>query len=280
MKTLLANPVLIKEVKLRFRSLKSFTGILFYLVAMSIFVFGFIFLATSFSGNGYFRPDESFALFSMMTYIQLGLIVFITPALTAGTISTEREKQTLNILLTTSQTSFQIIFGKMTSSIAFLLLMIVSGLPIYSLVFLYGGVSPVQLLIIFLFYFLTLLAIGSIGVMFSTLIRKTIVSIIMTYGVMIFLVAVTGFFMVISLQISQMGTAAASFSPLTYLWASLNPAIVMFTLLQPGFADEIQAMTLVPLPLWASYMIIYVLIAIASLLVAVKRLRVNMNKYK
>ena len=153
MKTLLANPVLIKEVKLRFRSLKSFTGILFYLVAMSIFVFGFIFLATSFSGNGYFRPDESFALFSMMTYIQLGLIVFITPALTAGTISTEREKQTLNILLTTSQTSFQIIFGKMTSSIAFLLLMIVSGLPIYSLVFLYGGVSPVQLLIIFLFFF-------------------------------------------------------------------------------------------------------------------------------
>ena len=86
--------------------------------------------------------------------------------------------------------------------------------------------------------------------------------------------------MVISLQISQMGTTAASFSPLTYLWASLNPAIVMFTLLQPGFADEIQAMTLVPLPLWASYMIIYVLIAIASLLVAVKRLRVNMNKYK
>lgn len=280
MKTLLANPVLIKEVKLRFRSLKSFTGILFYLVAMSIFVFGFIFLATSFSGNGYFRPDESFALFSMMTYIQLGLIVFITPALTAGTISTEREKQTLNILLTTSQTSFQIIFGKMTSSIAFLLLMIVSGLPIYSLVFLYGGVSPTQLLIIFLFYFLTLLAIGSIGVMFSTLIRKTIVSIIVTYGVMIFLVAVTGFFMVISLQISQMGTAAASFSPLTYLWASLNPAIVMFTLLQPGFADEIQAMTLVPLPLWASYIIIYVLIAIGSLLVAVKRLRVNMNKYK
>src|SRR5690606_18272 len=121
MKSLLANPVLIKEVKLRFRSLKSFTGILFYLIAMSVFVFGFIFLTTSISGSGFFRPDESFALFTMMTFIQLGLILFITPGLTAGTISTEREKQTLNMLLTTSQTSFQIIFGKLTSSVAFLL---------------------------------------------------------------------------------------------------------------------------------------------------------------
>lgn len=93
MKTLVTNPVLIKELKLRFRNMKSFTGILFYLIAMSVFVFGFIFLATSLTGSGFFRPDESFMLFSIMTYIQLGLILFITPALTAGTISSERENR-------------------------------------------------------------------------------------------------------------------------------------------------------------------------------------------
>ena len=161
------NPVLVKEVKLRFRSLKSFTGILFYLIAMSIFVFGFIFLTTSFTGTGFFSPEQSFMLFGMLTFIQLGLILFITPGLTAGTISTEREKQTLNILLTTSQSSLQIILGKLSSSIAFLLLMLVAGLPIYSLVFLFGGISPGQLGLIFLFFFLTMLTVGSIGVMFS-----------------------------------------------------------------------------------------------------------------
>ena len=153
---------------------------------MSIFVFGFILLTTSFTGTGYFRPEESFFMFAMLTYIQLGLILFITPGLTAGAISSEREKQTLNILLTTSQTSFQIILGKLTSSIAFLLLL-VAGLPIYSLVFLFGGVSPGQLGVIFLFFFLTMIAIGSIGIMYSTIIRKTIVSMIATYGTMIFL---------------------------------------------------------------------------------------------
>ena len=281
MKELLANPVLVKEIKLRFRSLKSFTGFLFYLVAMSIFVFGFIFLATSLTGNGFFRPAESFMLFTMMTYIQLGLILFITPGLTAGTISSEREKQTLNILLTTAQTSFQIIFGKLTSSIAFLLLMIVAGLPIYSMVFLYGGVSPGQIAVIFLFYFLTLLTIGSLGVMYSTLIRKTIVSMITTYGTMIVLVAVTGFFMIISMQISQYGsTGTAVFSPMTYFWASINPGVVMLTLLQPAFAEEVVNMTSVNLPLWAGYLVFYSLLTAGALLLAVKKLRVNMAKYK
>lgn len=280
MKTLLANPVLVKEIKLRFRSMKSFTGILFYLIAMSIFVFGFIFLTTSLTGSGFFRPDESFLLFSMMTYIQLGLILFITPGLTAGTVSAEREKQTLNILLTTAQTSFQIIFGKLTSSIAFLLLMIVSGLPIYSLVFLYGGVAPLQIVVIFLFYFLTLLAIGSIGVMYSTLIRKTIVSMIVTYGTMIFLTVVTAFFLLLSVQISAFGSATPTFSPFSYFWASINPAVVMLTLLQPGFATEIQTMTAIDLPLWVGYVIFSSLLTAGAVWLSVKRLRVNMNKYK
>ena len=126
MKQVFSNPVLVKEIKLRFRSLKSFIGILFYLIAMCIFVFGFIYTNNSFTGTGYFRPEESFFMFAMLTYIQLGLILFITPGLTAGAISSEREKQTLNILLTTSQTSFQIIFGKVNFIYCFFIIIISS----------------------------------------------------------------------------------------------------------------------------------------------------------
>lgn len=279
MKELLANPVLVKEIKLRFRNMKSFTGLFFYLLIMGIFVFGFINLTSSISGSGFFRPEESFMLFSMLSYIQLGLILFITPGLTAGTVSSEREKQTLNILLTTAQSSFQIIFGKLLSSIAFLLLLLVSGLPIYSMVFLYGGVSPSQIAIIFLFYFLTLLVIGGLGVMYSTLTRRTIVSMIVTYGTMIFLTAVTGFFLILSVSLSSvaMGTGV---SPLSYFWASINPAVVLLTLLEPGFNDEIGQMTGVPLPLWVSYTIFYALIFVGSIWLSVSKLRVNMNKYR
>lgn len=281
MKEALANPVLLKELKLRFRNLKSFIGIFFYLAAMSIFVFGFIFLATTLSGSGFFRPEESFFLFTMISYIQLGLILFITPGLTAGAISSEREKQTLNILLTTSQTSWQIIFGKMNASIAFLLLMIVSGLPIYSLVFLYGGVSPGQIAAIFGFYLVTLIAFGSLGILFSTWIRKTIVSMIVTYGAMLFMSIVTGFFLLISISISQgSGLATPGISPLGHFWASINPAVVLMTLLEPSFTNELYSLTSIPLPLWAGYLIFYGIVTVLALLLAVRKLRVNMSKYK
>lgn len=275
------NPVLVKEVKLRFRSLKSFTGILFYLIAMSIFVFGFIFLTTAFTGTGFFRPEESFFLFGLLTYIQLGLILFITPGLTAGTISTEREKQTLNILLTTSQSSMQIILGKLSSSIAFLVLMLVAGLPIYSLVFLFGGISPGQLGLIFLFFFLTMFTVGSIGVMFSTITRKTIVSMIATYGTMIFLAGVTAFFFMITVQVNMLGSGVTQNpSPLAHFWASINPGILIFSLLNPMTEEFVIEATKIDFPVWAGYIIFYVLLAALAITVSIKKLRVNMKKQK
>jgi ABC-type transport system involved in multi-copper enzyme maturation permease subunit len=275
------NPVLVKEVKLRFRSLKSFTGILFYLIAMSIFVFGFIFLTTSFTGSGFFRPEESFFLFGLLTYIQLGLILFITPGLTAGTISTEREKQTLNILLTTSQSSMQIILGKLSSSIAFLVLMLIAGLPIYSLVFLFGGISPGQLGLIFLFFFLTMITVGSIGVMFSTITRKTIVAMIATYGTMIFLAGVTAFFFIIAVQVNMMGTGITTNPlPLAHFWASINPGVLIFTLLNPSTENMVSEATKIEFPVWAGYTVFYILLAVTAITISIKKLRVNMKKSK
>lgn len=285
MNSKMSNPVLVKEIKLRFRTLKSFTGILFYLIAMSIFVFGYIFLTTSFSGSEFFRPDQSRTLFSMLTFIQLGLILFITPGLTAGAISGEREKQTLNMLLTTSQSSFQIIFGKLSSSIAFLLLLLVAGLPVYSLVFLFGGISPGQLGLNFLFLILTMIAVGSIGVMFSTIIRKTIVSMIATYGTMIFLSGVTGFFFLISSQMSRYGMAMGGTIKtdpeyLTHIWASINPVVLFFTFLQPELKQMVLEITHIDFPIWAGYLIFYVMISLIALFISVKKLRVNMKRTK
>ncbi|MER2089981.1 MAG: ABC transporter permease [Sporosarcina sp.] len=277
------NPVLFKELKLRFRSPKSFIGILFYLIAMCIFVFGFIFTTMNLSGTSYFRPSESFILFGLLSFIQLGLVLFITPGLTAGAISSEREKQTLPILLTTSQSSFQIISGKLSSSIAFLLLLIVAGLPVYSLVFLFGGISPLDFAKVFFFLFVTLLAIGSLGVMFSTLIRRTIVSMIATYGTMLFLSIVTGFLFLIVIQMTafnQMGTGIPSPSMSGHILASINPAIMLASLLSQGVGESISEMTQVKFPIWIGYLIFYLSLTVISIFISVKKLRVNMKRSK
>lgn len=276
------NPVLSKELKLRFRSFKGFNGILFFLLAMCIFVFGYIFLTVSIEGNSYFRPSQSFVLFAFLSFIQLGLVLFTAPGLTAGSISSEREKQTLPILLTTSQSSFQIISGKLLSSVAFLLLLIVAGLPVYSLVFLFGGISPWNFVKILLFLFVTLLAIGSIGVMFSTLIRRTIVSMIATYGTMLFFSVVTGFLFIIVLQVkmfNQMGTIVSP-TYIGHFLASINPAVLFATFLSPELERSLHEMTLIDFPIWAGYLIFYGVISAFSIFIAVKNLRVNMKRSK
>ncbi|MGG2084740.1 ABC transporter permease [Lysinibacillus pakistanensis] len=272
------NPVLVKELKLRFRSFKSFSGLMFYLAVLCIFIAGFLLLTTGFTGRGFFRPDTSFMMFAVLTILQMALVLFITPSLTAGAISSEREKQTLNILLTTTQSSTQIIIGKLLSSVAFLVLMLIAGLPLYSLVFLFGGVSPSQLISIFLFYLVTVVAIGSIGVMFSTITKRTIVAMIATYGSIIFLGGITAFFFVLTMAFHQSGNAiGTNTSYMTYFWASINPGALMLTLISPEMGNELSELSGVKLPVWITYLIAYILIIVLCLTIAIKKLRANMK---
>ncbi|MDD1501816.1 ABC transporter permease [Lysinibacillus sp. NPDC095746] len=272
------NPVFVKELKLRFRSFKSFSGLMFYLAVICIFIVGFLLITTGFTGKGFFRPDTSFMMFAVLTILQMALVLFITPSLTAGAISSEREKQTLNILLTTTQSSTQIIIGKLLSSVAFLVLMLIAGLPLYSLVFLFGGVSPSQLISIFLFYLLTVVAIGSIGVMFSTITKRTIVAMISTYGSIIFLGGITAFFFFLSMAFHQMGnTTGTGTSYMAYFWAAINPGALMLTLTSSSMGDALVQVSGVKLPVWISYLIAYSLIIVVCLTIAIRKLRANMK---
>ncbi|MBN6887130.1 ABC-2 type transport system permease protein [Cytobacillus horneckiae] len=285
MKNFVINPVLNKEFKLRFRSYKSFLGLLFYLLALAILIVGFVFIESLTSSQGFFKPEQSRMMFMMLSVLQLILILFITPGLTAGVISSERERQTLNIMLTTAQSSASIILSKLISSISFLMLLIIASLPLYSFVFLYGGISPQQVLTTVVYYSFTILGFGSLGVLFSTLIRKTIVSMVTTYAVTLFLVGGTAFLTLILLQFGQgyYNTSTASTPPTVpyaYFTAMLNPVIVLAGSFEPGIHDEIYRITGIKTPLWVSYTLSYTVIFIGAILFSIKKLRPNMKKGK
>ncbi|WP_042356267.1 ABC transporter permease [Bacillus rubiinfantis] len=277
MRNLLVNPVLNKEFKLRFRTFKSFLGLGLYLLAVSVLIVGFIFLESQGSPMGRFRPDQSKDMFMLMSFVQMGLILFITPGLTAGVISGEREKQTLNILLTTNQSSASIILGKLLSSISFLLLMIIASLPIYSIVFLYGGISPGQVLVNLGYYMFIILAFGSIGIFFSTIIRKTIIAMVSTYGVTLFLTAGTAFLFIVSMSIQQNGVT--QYNPAGYLFTMLNPAMILFSFLEPDAFSELsnQMWGGFAFPLWAANLIMYSIIILVLNTISIKKLRPNMK---
>ena len=72
---------------------------------------------------------------------QLLILALLTPAYAAGGISEEKERKTLDFVLTSELTSREIVFGKFLGRLTFLLGVLFAGLPILSITQLYGGVS-------------------------------------------------------------------------------------------------------------------------------------------
>ncbi len=126
-----------------------------------------------------------------MVFVEATLLLFLTPAITAGSVSLEKERQTLDVLLTTRMTPWEIIKGKYGSDFIFLALMVISTFPLLAIVFIYGGISFFQLIYIGLVLLVFIGFISCFGIFFSALTKNTIVSVILTYLFLMIYISVT-----------------------------------------------------------------------------------------
>ncbi len=88
-----------------------------------------------------------------------------------------------------------IIFGKLFAGLAYDVLLILSSIPLFSLVFLFGGVGPSQFVDLFVTFLITTLLIGSMSLFISTFTRRSgaavVLSMLATLGLTVGLVIVT-----------------------------------------------------------------------------------------
>ena len=120
------------------------------------------------------------------------LILLIAPALTSGAIASEREKQTLELLVTTPVSTLGMLVGKLLGSLVYVLLLIVASVPLMSLVFAFGGVAPEDLLRAYLMLLALAFGMGALGLFLSALIGRTQVATVVAYLVVFGLVVGTG----------------------------------------------------------------------------------------
>jgi ABC-type transport system involved in multi-copper enzyme maturation permease subunit len=183
------NPVYQKELKTSVRSIRTAVILLGYNAILALF--GLFAFYITFEYDSRYGGTADYAsilqIYAIITAAEFGLVLFTVPALTAASISGEREKQTLEILLTTKLTPFQIILGKLASSISMVILLAVSSLPVLAIVFTVGGITLRDFLVFMLLIVVTAIFIGSIGIFFSTLFKKTTSATVTTYGVLLFL---------------------------------------------------------------------------------------------
>ncbi|GMQ60074.1 hypothetical protein AN1V17_44740 [Vallitalea sediminicola] len=223
--------IILKEAKIKMRSWKSVAMIVSYVTFLA---FGVIVMLSSTLYSVYNNDlGENYKnIYMTITIIQVLMISFIVPIIASGAISLEREKQTLDILLSTNMRPISIIMGKLMTTVSVVLLLIVTSLPIFSFVFLFGGLNISSILSMLVFYIIISFFFGSIGVFFSTLFKKTITSIVLTFLVMMFLTIGTIIIPIIFMYITR---DYSYFQDNTFCLYYINPGITFWAVLLQQF---------------------------------------------
>ncbi|MBR6397212.1 MAG: ABC transporter permease subunit [Lachnospiraceae bacterium] len=181
------NPVFLKELRTVVRNRKLSVTLMVYNTILGLVGTVALYVIFYLSGSSNMSEDVVMILYLMLTLIEFFLICFAIPAYTAGSISGEREKQTLDILLTTPLKPASIALGKLMSGIGTIVLLVISSLPILALVFTIGGISIGDIALYMLFIVITAFYVGSFGVLFSAKFKKTAISTVFTYATLIFM---------------------------------------------------------------------------------------------
>ena len=232
------NPVFDKEIKRNCRSMK-----ISWIVFGCNLVLGTIAVISFFGEgviHGYMQTDRyrmPIRCYMMMSYALFLMVALLIPGITAGSISLEREKQTLDVLLTTNLNPWKIITGKLEASLSMVFLLAVSAMPAVALVMVFGGVGFLDLIALVALLVISGIFIGSLGILCSALFKRTTLATLMAYVLLIFFVAGTAAIVMIASHINVLQNEAAclydgrsDIGGLVYLLL-LNPFASFFSLL-------------------------------------------------
>lgn len=178
------NPVMLKELRGRMRGARGFAIITIFLTLMGFFTL-LLYLLQIPQGGVVVTGELGRELFIGVLFIELMLIIFIVPALTAGAITNERERKTYDLLQTTLITKATFVVGKLQSALGYIVLLLLSAVPLQSIAFLFGGVSEAELLLALLVLMVSALTLGAFGMFFSSITERTLAATIRSYTVAI-----------------------------------------------------------------------------------------------
>jgi ABC-type transport system involved in multi-copper enzyme maturation permease subunit len=174
------SAIIVKELRGRMRGRRAFIIITIHLVLLALFAWMFMRINEERAIDSSFPGQVDFAsaaigrgIFIGLMLLQTLMVAVLAPAATAGAISSEREHQTLELLAVTPISSLAIVLGKLLSALAWLFVLILASIPVTALVFVYGGVAPDDMLRAYVVLFATVIGLGSVGIFFSTLTRRT-----------------------------------------------------------------------------------------------------------
>lgn len=119
-------------------------------------------------------------LFRALVLIQLLMMLFFAPIAAATSVAHEKDRRTYLLMLMTDMADWEIILGKLGSSLLLITVLLAAGLPVLAISLLMGGVSPGQLLQIELVTLATGIVGGSVGLIVANWRDRTFQSLALT----------------------------------------------------------------------------------------------------
>src|SRR5262249_37182893 len=132
------NPVLARELLVNLRSPRAFILQLMYVA----FLAAVVYFSWPAGGDGarqgsFGAAQRVFGLFFLGPVL---LVALVAPTFAAGSITGEKERKTYEMLLASPLQPATILLGKLLSSLSYLVILILSSLPLMILCFLLGGI--------------------------------------------------------------------------------------------------------------------------------------------
>jgi ABC-2 type transport system permease protein len=222
------NPIIIKELRSRMREARAFitlTAVLLLMGFTSYVLYRVVITAGQYSSIP-LSPQIGQNLFVALSLMLLLMVVTITPAVTAGAVSSEEEKQTYEMLMATPLSPASILWGKLVSSLSYVFLLIFAAIPMASLIFIFGGVAPRDMLKALLVVITVAITFGVLGLFMSTWLKRTGRATVLSYLVVaillfgsIFIFAATGI-----IRQSEPPRWILVVNPMSALFSALSPS--------------------------------------------------------
>lgn len=232
------NPVYQLEVKASARTVKLCALILVFngfLALISFLILSDMMEQSLYTGT--MEYEGLINMYSIMSYIEFGMFMLVIPSSTSGSISGEKERRTLDILLTSKMSTYSIVIGKLMASLNMLMLLAVSSLPVLSIVFIFGGITIVDLIVMLITLMISGIFVGSIGILFSAVCKKTTTATVLSYSSVLALIAGTYVLNYLVYHLTSAGERADGVRRVIYCFL-VNPAVTYSTLISAQVANQ------------------------------------------
>jgi ABC-type transport system involved in multi-copper enzyme maturation permease subunit len=223
--------------------------------------------------------DFSASFFYVFMGVQFLMIFWLTPAYTAGAITVEKERQTIDALLATDLRNHEFVLSTYVSRLANLGMLLLAGLPILAMLQFMGGVDPNLMLASFAAAGITMASLAGLGTVNSLYARRPRDAILRTYlaaALYMFLSGAAWLLLLPQLHLSTFPSTEDWTSPMeledVVEWGSIGNVLAALGQIVNGVNKGRRLDVLLP-PLLQKYFWFHGLAAIGCCLLAVVRFR-------